>query len=170
MPLILKKGKFLINPIELESLDKDLESLIDSQSAKSILNWARQYLSRSNPNLGRKGPVCPFVEPSITKNNFWITINETSGNNEKLIHDLVIHFRNWFLELQPLEGPESLTKTILILFPNIKKLNFNNIDKVQKRLKPHFIKKGLMIGQFNDGCQEPGLRNPNYHPLQSPIP
>ena len=29
---------------------------------------------------------------------------------------------------------------------------------------------GLMIGQFYPGCDEAGIRNPDFRPLQSPIP
>jgi hypothetical protein len=44
------------------------------------------------------------------------------------------------------------------------------IDKVQARLKPYFVEMGMMLGEFHAGNESPGLRNPDFRPLRSPIP
>ena len=40
---------------------------------------------------------------------------------------------------------------------------------MQKRLKPEFVDCGLMIGQFYPGCEEGGIRNPQFRPLDAPV-
>ncbi len=44
------------------------------------------------------------------------------------------------------------------------------IDSVQQKLKPLFVESGLMIGEFHKRNESPGLHNPNFRPLRSPIP
>jgi len=41
---------------------------------------------------------------------------------------------------------------------------------VQQELKPEFVAKGIMIGQFHPYCLESGLWNQNFRPLQAPVP
>lgn len=129
--------------------------------------WATTYLTASHPELGRDGPVCPFTASSISKNVFWVGCLDrpglTAADIERTVANMVIGFRR----LPPMTGADSLLKTILILFPSV--ADFSMIDDVQQRLKEESIPRGLMIGQFYPGCEEPGIRNPEFRPLQSPF-
>jgi hypothetical protein len=44
------------------------------------------------------------------------------------------------------------------------------INGLQQKLKPSFVEAGLMIGEFHQKNDAPGLHNPDFRPLQSPIP
>jgi len=44
------------------------------------------------------------------------------------------------------------------------------IDGPQRKMKPTFVKEGLMLGEFHPISLSPGLRNPAFRPLRSPIP
>lgn len=44
------------------------------------------------------------------------------------------------------------------------------VDTVQRRLKPVFVERHLMIGQFFEECEEPGLWNADFRPLKTPVP
>ncbi|MEO0867043.1 MAG: DUF6875 domain-containing protein, partial [Cyanobacteria bacterium J06642_11] len=46
----------------------------------------------------------------------------------------------------------------------------SHTDRIQRRLKPFFVEKRLMLGEFYPGNQSPGLHNPDFRPLQSPVP
>jgi hypothetical protein len=170
MPLIFNKGKFLVNPHEIQTLPEGMKNSLDSNSINVISSWAETYLSQPHDLLGRDGPVCPFVKPAIDSGHFWVTVAEVKNLDEKKIHDLVIHYRDWFLKLEPTDGPDSILKTILILLPTVNGDKTHLIDKIQAKLKSHFVKRGLMLGQFYKSCEEPGLWNSSFFPLQSPIP
>ena len=59
----------------------------------------------------------------------------------------------------------------MLIFPDINHDQAPElIDSVQKELKPLFVEKGLMIGEFHKMNNGEGLHNPNFFPLQSPIP
>ena len=45
----------LYTPIEIEQVQQDLPYLIE------IMEWVKSFLSRHHPDLGRPGPVCPYV-------------------------------------------------------------------------------------------------------------
>lgn len=133
-----------------------------------IREWATTYLSAPHAELGREGPVCPFTAASIKREIFWVGCVDspdlTADDIERAVGGMTAEFHR----LPPTEGSDALLKTILILFPSV--TDYRLIDDAQKRLKKESVSTGLMIGQFYPGCDEPGIRNPDFRPLQSPIP
>lgn len=138
-----------------------------AQYQARIRNWATAYLASPHPELGREGPVCPFTAASISKDMFWVGCMDrsdlTAGDVERTVADMIIRFHH----MPPTEGPGSTLKALLILFPTV--TDYSLIDETQRRLKLVSVPMGLMIGQFYPGCEEPGIRNPRFKPLQSPI-
>jgi hypothetical protein len=132
-----------------------------------IREWATAYLVAPHPDLGREGPVCPFTAASITKEIFWVGCVDRSDLTAEDIEKTVAGMVTGFRCLPPTEGPDALLKTILILFPTV--TDYSLIDEAQRRLKEESVAMGLMIGQFYPGCEEPGIRNPDFRPLQSPL-
>lgn len=133
-----------------------------------IREWAMTYLAAPHPRLGREGPVCPFTDSSISREAFWVGCVDKPDLSVEDIARTVAGVVTEFHRLPPMEAPGSLLKSILILFPAV--TDFSKIDQAQRRLKEESTPSGLMIGQFYPGCEEPGVRNPDFRPLRSPIP
>jgi hypothetical protein len=86
---------------------------------------------------------------------------------------IITEYRNVFLEMEPKSGPEAMNKAFLLVFPSLTANGTEGaaiVDQVQIRLKPFFVETGLMLGEFHSANQSPGLRNPAFRPLRSPIP
>jgi hypothetical protein len=133
--------------------------------------WMENFLARPNPALGRAGPVCPFIRPSLDKKSLWLTAIEGAEPESEAFEELLLGYKDWFLELPPETGEEEVFKAILILLPDVEEKNYQNIiDGMQKRLKPAFVKQQLMIGQFHARSEEPGVRNSAFRPLKCPVP
>jgi hypothetical protein len=159
--------------LEVESDPAALSGLTpaEQQAAKSIMAWTRQFLCSPHELLGREGPVCPFTQPSLSHRLFWVTVVPGAEIDVEKATDIVERFREWFFELEPKSGSEAILKTILILFPEVTHERARTeIEGLQKKLKPNFVKRGVMVGQFYEGCPESGLWNDAFHPLQSPVP
>jgi hypothetical protein len=134
------------------------------EPARVILEWARSYLSAPHPDLGRPGRVCPFVPSSLRAAQFYVAVRPGPVPD---VADTVRRHRDWFLELEPRDGPDAQLKTILILFPDVAP---EQIDATQAALKPAFVESGLMLGQFHPTPpSEGGLWNPDFRPLYSPV-
>lgn len=161
---------YLISPSDLEGnlgqvSERDLIPLIE------VMRWTKEFLCMDDPELGRDGPVCPFTKPSLKKRLFWLTVYRDTPMSLDKLHAAVMRYRDWFLELEPCDGVEAQYKTILILFPDFAEaIPLEELDKAQKALKAEFVKEGLMIGQFYENCDEPGLWNPDFRPLRSTVP
>ena len=99
---------------------------------------------------------------------FWVGCVDRPDLTADDIEETVANAVTLFRDLPPTDGPETLLKTVLILFPSV--TDYSMIDEAQKKLKEESVPIGLMIGQFYPGCEEPGIRNQNFRPLQSPLP
>ncbi|WP_216216773.1 DUF6875 domain-containing protein [Amycolatopsis aidingensis] len=136
---------------------------------RRIHGWAREYLCRPNPDLGRRGDVCPFTSASLRKGLFLISVHPGRPERPADLAELLLHYRDWFTELSPSTEPESQFKTILVLFPNLTDVTL--IDRTQGALKREYTEAGLMIGEFHPGPPDKGgLWNPDFRPLRAPLP
>ncbi|MFI9510322.1 DUF6875 domain-containing protein [Nocardia sp. NPDC052566] len=142
-----------------------------AEALRATLVWARQYLMRPNPDLGRTGPVCPFVAGSLRHNRFHLTVC-AGALDEPTVLDTVRDHRDWFLDLARADVKQAQLTTILILFPDLPIQDIPRlIDDTQAKLKLDFVESGLMIGQFHPiPPNQPGLWNPDFRPLRSPVP
>jgi hypothetical protein len=108
----------------------------------------------------------------MKKGLFFLTVYPADDLEDNKAYDILIKYRDLFLEFEPVTGEDAIFKTFLILFPYLpKELAPNFIDRLQQRLKIDFVNSGLMIGEFHFGPpKKTGLWNENFYPLYSPIP
>jgi hypothetical protein len=163
---------YLLELTDIESGDVPDVFCMHLNSLKLIVDWAKEYLCNPHSQLGRPGPVCPFVAPSIKKDIFLLSVYPGDDIDENIGYNFMIQYRNLFLELEPVTNDDAIFKTFLILFPYLpKETSPNSIEDLHQRLKPHFVNHGLMLGEFHFGPPAAtGLWNKNFHPLYSPIP
>jgi Cys-tRNA(Pro) deacylase len=134
--------------------------------------WAEEYLCKPHPELGREGPVCPFVQAAMRKGLFLLAVCRGRDFDQPEVRERIMRYRDRFLALPPQEGSEAAFKTVLILFPDLTEEDVPRlIDATQQALKPIYVEKGLMIGEFHAGPpRKAGLWNPDFRPLRSPVP
>ncbi|MDX3659774.1 hypothetical protein PV646_20940 [Streptomyces sp. ID05-26A] len=134
----------------------------------SVVGWAHQYLVKPHPDLGRNGPVCPFVQSSLDKGLLYLAVHPGRPGAVGEIIDALARYREWCLELRATAGRAAQYLTILVLFPESAS---RLVDEAQSRLKADYVARGLMIGEFHDGPPpKSGLWNPEFRPLRSPVP
>lgn len=144
----------------------------DIAAIEKVISWVHSFLCNSHPDLGRGGPVCPFTQPSMRQNMFWLSVcNENVATSEQML-DAMMRLKQAFLNIQSTyEEDSQYYLTVLMLFPALSSQDELQIISVLKeQLKPDFIREGLMIGLFYEAYQKPGLWNPNFKPFQSPVP
>lgn len=138
-----------------------------------IAAWVRTFLAQAHPHLGRNGSVCPFVPVALRFDTIWMTEVGDATPDFDRICQIITEYRDIFLQTEPTKGPDALNKAFLVVFPSLAANGPEGaavVDNVQARLKKHFVDMGLMLGEFHAANETPGLRNPNFRPLRSPIP
>ncbi len=154
-------------PVTLSTLADPVPPAVSTGEFEAVKHWAENWLSKPHAQLGRTGAVCPFTGLSIKKNLFRVAFvrGETLGHDRMV--GLLEEIAAAFPLLPPTDGPESVYKAVVLVFPDVKE--FPQIDAVQDECKNAFVNRGLMVGQFYPGHQHPGLRNPDFRPLDAPF-
>jgi hypothetical protein len=135
-------------------------------------------------NHSRLAEVCPFVRDSLDYDVFWIEESNFDDSQVDEIEHLARRQLVDFKTAEPAFDPETqgpaqlpvLWKTFLTFFPRVihksrVTAGFPLFDDLHAKLKPDFIKAGLMLGQFYAGCPQPAIYNEEWTgPLASPYP
>ncbi len=154
-----EQSRYPVNlSVTLSTLADPAPPTVPEWEFQTVKNWADNWLSKSHPNLGRTGAVCPYSGASIKKNLFRVAF--VRGNN--LDHDKLVGLLDEiaaaFPVLPPAAGPESIYKAVVVVFPEV--TDFGQIDAVQAECKTTFVERGLMVGQFYPGHQQGGFAQP----------
>lgn len=132
----------------------------------AILAWAGSYLVSPSPELGRKGPVCPYTQPALHRDLFHLAL--ATGVD---VQPAVDSLRSWYEGVaSEMPAGDAELLTVLLVLPHLDPVDPTPLDDLQRVAKDDFVDNGLMIGQFHPTCEAPGLWNPHFHPLRAPIP
>ncbi len=158
-------------PVEAGSIDQLDCTTADRAAVRTALDWALAFLASPHPDLGRKGPVCPYIRTSITERLMYVATRPEAECDDEHLVEAVRSARQWFADLQAStpEGNRHLV-TILVVLPRIDRASSAALDALHRSLKDEFVQDGLMIGQFHPRCEAPGLWAADFRPLQSPVP
>ena len=136
--------------------------------AAVLTHWIAEHLVHPHPDLGRDGPVCPFIRQTANHHALWAAV--VRGGDELSVEDLsaaVLDAHELYDRLRAGE-PDDRRLTAVTIFPGLTRTD--RIDAVHRRHKTEVVRDGLMLGQFYPGCRVPGLWNAAFHPLDAPLP
>ena len=141
-----------------------------SSALLATTRWLENFLAKPHPALGRAGAVCPFVPRALNMETIQMMEVSTQGLTQTELETLVKDCRETFLNQFPQQGKLSVYKALLLVFSDIRNDECDIVDQIQHTLKPFFVERGLMLGEFHQFNQSSGLHNPDFRPLQSPVP
>lgn len=136
--------------------------------AAVLIRWIADYLGHPHPDLGRDGPVCPFVRQTAERHALWAAV--VRGGDELTVEQISAAVRDAHELYNRLRvaGSDTRRLTAVAVFPGL--TGHDRIDTVHRRHKTEVVRDGLMLGQFYPGCRVPGLWNAEFHPLDAPLP
>ena len=122
-----------------------------------------------HPELGRDGPVCPFVKHSAARNLFWAGMVDGGDRlNVPTVQEIMDDAIDIYRSLRNDDPSEIRSLTLITMFPELTRTDV--IDTVHQARKTEVVGEGFMLGQFYPGCEVPGLWNNDFHPLDAPVP
>jgi hypothetical protein len=161
---------YLVTPSEVRAGRLPEPARRYRDALEEVVRWVEEHLPADHPDLGRAGPVCPYVRPSLDNDLLWLTVHPGANPSLDRLASDAMHYGCW-VRRHPVPARLAQFEALLILLPDLSpERGPEVIDVVQRALKPRFVDDGLMIGQFYPGCASPGLWNPRFRPLSSTVP
>ena len=132
--------------------------------------FVSDFLANPHPQLGRDGPVCPFIPRALKLGTVFfapvpLPADATAAEVVRVVKAALPQF-----QALPVAPKLEQFKCAVLVFTGLPPERVSVILDAHQRLKPLFVARGLMVGEFFPGCPTPGLHNPEFLPLQSPVP
>ena len=148
----------------------DHTEFIILRDVQVLLQWIDCYVCKAHPDLGRPGPVCPFVKPSLDKGKLLTRFSyEIDGSDREKIEQKTYEYMRAFMEIPLSNEQDRLSTALVVAFPNIPQDKSGVLDSIQVQVKTEFVRNGLMVGQFHQTCSEPGIHNGDFAVSRSPF-
>jgi hypothetical protein len=135
-----------------------------------VESWLDSYIRQPHSQIGRGGPVCPFVEPSQRAGALETRVRLVGATPSlHLITEIVRCSLDEFQEIKWKVSNPNL-RALLIVLPDLPSRDYRLLDEAHAAVKPESVRQGIMIGQFHEHCQEKAARNPRFKVSKSPVP
>jgi hypothetical protein len=162
---------FLLEDLEDSSRKRDLADS-DLTALRAIADWIKSFVVKPHKDLGRAGPVCPFVPESLERKVLWLAPEQIADRGEPDVVELVSGYKRLFLETQPTGGDDADYKVIVVVFTDLPADRAQGVfdDVVEQLAVPSYADDGILFGPYYEGNEATAIYNSSFRPFQSPVP
>jgi hypothetical protein len=162
---------YLLEELEDVRRTKELvESDLDALHA--VADWIKTFVARPHEDLGRAGPVCPFVPEALERKILWVAPEQIADRDMPGVIELINGYQRLFLDTQPTDGDDANYKVIVIVFSDLSADRAQGVfdDVLQRLAVPSYAEHGIVFGPFYEGHEGTAIYNSSFRPFQSPVP
>jgi hypothetical protein len=148
----------------------DTLSVEFGETLATVESWLNNYIRQPHSQIGRVGPVCPFVEPSQRADTLETRVRLVGATPSlHLITEIIRCSLDEFKGIKWKASNPNL-RALLVVLPDLPSRYYNLLDEAHAAVKSESVRQGIMIGQFHEHCQEKAARNPHFEVSKSPVP
>jgi hypothetical protein len=162
---------FLLDDLEDVGRTSELAES-DRDPLRAVADWIKSFVARSHKDLGRAGPVCPFVPGALERKTLWLAPERIAGRGVPHVVDLIDGYKRVFLDTSPTDGDAADYKVIVVVFTDLRAARAQGVfhDVLQQVAAPSYVEDGIVFGPFYDGNAGTAINNASFRPFQSPVP
>jgi len=144
----------------------------DRAALRAVADWIKTFVIRPHEDLGRDGPVCPFVPGALERNTLWLAPQQIGDRGVPDVAELMDGYKRLFLDTEPTDGDDAGYKVIVVVFTDLAAERAPGLfDGVLQELAvPSYAEDGVIFGPFYEGSGGTALYNASFRPFQSPVP
>jgi hypothetical protein len=139
---------------------------------QAVADWIKTYVVRPHEDLGRAGPVCPFVPAALERRTLWLAPEQIADQSASAVVELMSSYTRRFLDTQPTDGDDAKYKVIVVVFTDLPADHAQGVfdDVLQHLAVPSYAEHGILFGPFHERFEGTAIYNSNFRPFQSPVP
>jgi hypothetical protein len=144
----------------------------DLDALHAIADWIKTYVVTPHKDLGRAGPVCPFVPGALERRTLWLAPEQITDQDVPDVVELINGYRSLFLDAEPTDGDDANYKVIVVVFTDLSADRAQGVfdEVLQQVAVPSYVEDGIVFGPFYEGNEGTAIYNPSFRPFQSPVP
>src|SRR5262245_55510167 len=109
---------FLVEELRDSDRTSDL-SQRELDALQTVGTWIEAIIVEPHADLGRAGPVCPFVPVSLEHKTLWLAPEHAAGRSPAAVVELVRGYQRRFLDAHPTDGNDAVYKAIVVVFTDL---------------------------------------------------
>jgi uncharacterized protein DUF6875 len=162
---------FLLEDLEDGRRTSEL-STSELAALQSVANWIETFVVEPHKDLGRGGPVCPFVPGALERRTLWLAAEQIADLDAPAVAELMNGYLRRFVDAQPSDGEDAKYKVIVVVFTDLSGDRAQGVfdDVVQALAAPSYEEHGVVFGPFYEGNAGTALYNSSFRPFTSPVP
>ncbi|WP_222272255.1 DUF6875 domain-containing protein [Modestobacter marinus] len=144
----------------------------DREALRAVADWIKEFVLEPNDEIGRPGPVCPFMPTSVERQRTWLAPAHIGDGSAAHVVELMNRYKRRLLGLAPPDGEDIDHDVITVVFTDLPADRAQGIfdDVLRDIAVPSYVADGIVFGPFYDGNRATALYNDGFCPFQSPIP
>jgi hypothetical protein len=163
---------FLLEDLEDSSRTGELADS-DLNALHSVADWTKNFVVKPNKDIGRAGPVCPFVPGALERKTLWLAPEQIANQSVPDVVQLINDYKSLLLRAQPTEGDGLSFKAIVVVFTDSsadRAKDYLDDVQIQDLKRPSYVEDGVVLGEFHERNEGAAVRNASFQPFKSPVP
>ena len=162
---------FLLEELEEVIRTRELPES-DRNALRAVADWTKTFVVRPHRDLGRAGPVCPFVPVALEHKTLWLALERSAGRSAPDVIQLIDGYKRLLLAAKPVDGDDANYKSIIVVFTDLPAARAKDFfgGVLEKIGVASYVDDGLVMGPFYEGNDGTAIYNPNFRPFTSPVP
>src|SRR5882724_9073097 len=125
---------YLLEDLDDASKTKQLAKS-DLAALRTVADWIKTFVVKPHKDLGREGPVCPFVPGALERKTLWLASEHIADRSVPDVVQLMTGYKTQFLRTHPIDGDGADNKVIVVVFTDLPADRAQAVfDGVQKEL------------------------------------
>jgi len=144
----------------------------DLDSLRAVSAWIKTFVAVPHRDLGRAGPVCPFVPGALARNTLWLAAEHVTDRSLLDVAALIDGYQRRFNDAQPTDGDAAIYKSFVIVFTDLPADRAGEFlgDVLKELAVASYAKDGFVMGGFHERNEGPAIYNASFRPFTSPVP
>jgi hypothetical protein len=139
--------------------------------ANEVMRWTNEYIGGPHPQLGRKGPICPFVHKTVLVDRLFIAFHdEIDGSSRRRMRGLVLAHAERLKKRLPETQPDGAFTSVVLVFPNLPDKRAQALEDVFHEIKSDLMASDVMSAAFHKHSTKPSMHNPDFQVYRAPFP
>ena len=166
----LATNLFLLEELDDAGRTRELADS-DRDALRTVADWIKTFIIRPNKDLGRAGPVCPFLPAALERRTAWLAPEHFAGRSVPEVVELIRGYQRVFNDAPPVEDDHN-HKAIVVVFTDLPLDRAGEFfdDVLGQLAVPSYVKDGFAMGGSFRGNEATGIHNLTFRPFTSPVP
>jgi hypothetical protein len=144
----------------------------DLDALRAVADWIKTFVAGPHKDLGRAGPVCPFVPGALERKTLWLAPEESANRSARDLVHLINGYKKLLLEAQSTDGDDAQYKATVVVFTDLPADRAKGFfDEILKQLAvPSYAEDGIVLGAFYESNEATAIHNRGFRPFTPPVP